>query len=48
MLTPDEKFNIIKQSLKDGYRGSISNLIDPDALIEEGLVLNTKSPLAVI
>ena len=28
MLTPDEKFNIIKQSLKDGYRGSISNLIE--------------------
>lgn len=28
MLTPDEKFNIIKQSLKDGFKGSVTNLID--------------------
>tara|TARA_R110000823_G_scaffold283335_1_gene401519 strand:- start:773 stop:2131 length:1359 start_codon:yes stop_codon:yes gene_type:complete len=28
MLTPDEKFNIIKQSLKDGFKGSVSSLID--------------------
>ena len=28
MLTPDEKFNIIKQSLKDGYKGSVSTLIN--------------------
>tara|TARA_R110002012_G_scaffold58619_3_gene152075 strand:+ start:2601 stop:4019 length:1419 start_codon:yes stop_codon:yes gene_type:complete len=28
MLTPDEKFNIIKQSLKDGFKGSVSDLID--------------------